>query len=257
MLFSDEAPPSVLTSEVYNEAELIFNMLQNKEKLVSFLDCTTLLRGMGMNPTNHDLDKFKARIREPVIRLEQWRLEEEVRREKERRKEEAKELKKMGRKISKADKKKQEEEKKKKEEENKENEKIIPVEEVKNIDWNIFISCAEEIFRDAATEEKTVFKALKVFDKDDDSPMTMTIDRLIEIVTSGGESVLTQAEVKQLRKDLPAKCSFAELAARLQGTYVPPTQEELDRQMQAAIEERKRKEAAKKAAEEDDPLRGL
>lgn len=256
MLWTDDHPPSVLTSEVYNEAELIFNMLQNKEKLISFLDCTTLLRGMGMNPTSHDLDKLKARIREPVIRLEDWRREEELRRERERRKEEAKEAKKMGRKISKKDKLK-EEEKKKKEQEEKENEKIVPVEEIKNIDWNIFISCAEEIFRDSATEEKIAFKALKVFDDDEDNPGVMTMDHLVNILTSRGDSVLTPAEVKQLRKDLPAKCTFAELAARIQGTYVPPTQEELDRQMQAAIDERKRREAAKKAEEEDDPLKGL
>lgn len=256
MEWTDDCPPSVLTSEVYNEAELIFNILQNKEKLVSFLDCTTLLRGMGMNPTVHDLDKLKARMREPVIKLEAWRRAEQLRKERERLKEEAKEAKKMGRKISKAEQKKKEEEKRQKEEEAKEKEKIIPIEEVKNIDWNIFISCTEEIFRDAATEEKTLFKALKVFD-DEEDPLIMTMDRLVEIVTSRGNSVLTPAEVKQLRKDLPAKCSFQEMAARLQGTYVPPTQEELDRQMQAAIEERKRREAAKKAAEEDDPLRGL
>lgn len=256
MIWTDDQPPSVLTSEVYNEAELIFNMLQNKEKLVSFLDCTTLLRGMGMNPTTHDLDKLKARMREPVIRLEAWRREEELRRERERRKEEAKEAKKMGRSISKKDKKKEEE--KRKEQEEKDNEKIIPIEEVKNIDWNIFISCTEEIFRDAATEEKKVFKALKVFD-DADNPDVMTIDHLIEIVTSRGDSVLTPAEIKQLKKDLPPKCNLKELAARIQGTYTPPTQEELDRQMQAAIEERKRREAAKKAEAEanDDPLRGL
>lgn len=257
MIWQDENPPSVLTSEVYNEAELIFNILQNKEKLVSFLDCTTLLRGMGMNPTSHDLDKLQARMREPIIRLEAWRRAEELRRERERRKEEAKEAKKMGRSVAKNDaKKKEEERKKKEEEEERENQKIIPVEEIKNIDWNIFISCTEEIFRDAATEEKTVYKALKVFE-DPEDPGVMSIDRLIEIITSRGDSVLSPAEVKQLKKDLPAKCSLSELASRIQGLYVPPTQEELDRQMQAVIEERKRREAEKKAAEEDDPLRGL
>lgn len=257
MIWQDDNPPSVLTSEVYNKAELIFNSLQNKEKLVSFLDCTTLLRGMGMNPTSHDLDKLQARMREPVIKLEAWRRAEELRRERERRKEEAKEAKKMGRGISKMDKKRKEDEKKKKEEEEeKENQKIIPVEEIKNIDWNIFICCTEEIFRDAATEEKTVFKALKVFEDPEDMG-ALTIDRLIEIVTSRGDSVLSPAEVKQLKKDLPAKCPISEYASRIQGLYVPPTQEEIDRQMQAVIDERKRREAEKKAAEEDDPLHGL
>lgn len=257
MIWADDEQPSVLTSEVYNEAELIFNILQNKEKLVSFLDCTTLLRGMGMNPTSHDLDKLKARMREPVIRLEAWRREEELRRERERRREEAKEAKKMGRKLPAKDAKQKGDKKKEEGEEDEDNEKIIPVEEIKNIDWNIFISCTEEIFRDSATEEKTVFKALKTFDDDEDNPKVMTIDHLVRIVTGCGDSVLTPAEVKQLRALMPAKCPFAEMAARIQGTYVPPTQEELDQQMQAAIEERKRREAAKKAAEEDDPLKGL
>jgi len=241
--------PSVITSDVHNDAEAIFNMLQNKEKLVSFLDCTTLLRGMGMNPTQEDMDHMKELMAEPIVRLEQWRREEELKREKERRKEEARERKSKVR-ISVAPPKKSLAEKAIDAAQEEKAVKIIPVEEIKNIDWNIFISCTEATFRDRMREEKTVYEALKLF-VDAENPQQMTREQLIHIVTSNGDNVLSAAEVKLISAVLPETCSVKELASRIQGTYVPPTQEELDRQAMKEMEARRQREAAEKPAQPD------
>lgn len=247
-------PPSVLTSEVYNEAETIFSMLENKEKLVSFLDCMTLLRGMGMNPTQGDMDYLRERMADPILRLENWRREEELRREKERRREEMRE-KRRGSSVFVQSKARRSLSERVSEVNTTESPtsaqpvKITPVEEIKNIDWNIFISCAEEIYRDALTEQKGVLSALKVLDKEGTGEMA--IEDLVRIVTTNGESVLSPAEVQQLRALLPPRCGLAEIAARLQGTYTPPTKEELERAALEEIERRRQQEAANKAASDD------
>lgn len=296
---------SVLTSEVYNEAEVVFTMLQNKEKLISFLDCTTVLRAMGMNPTSVDMDWLKERMAEPVLLLEQWRREEELKREKERRKEEARERRGNVRTSSKASTKggskaggKAAADVVAEAEAGKPPVKIVPVEEIKNIDWNIFINCVEEMYRDAATEQKEVLESLRAFntggpaaapsataeadgggaaddmdalmaDAGDGShaawvatPNRMTVDELLWILTTNGDNVLTPAEVKQLQVALPAggnPIPFGELAARLQGTYRPPTQADLDRAAAAELEAMRRREEAEAAerAKGDDLLAGL
>ncbi|KAG5481125.1 hypothetical protein LSCM1_06806 [Leishmania martiniquensis] len=249
----DPDAPSVLTSEVYNAAEVTFNLLQNKEKLISFLDCTTLLRGMGMNPTLEDMDKLKELMAQPILRLEQWRREEELKREKERRKEEAHERKgKRGQSLNPG----------KKTAAKKVPDPvaevapvdITPAEEIKNIDWNIFIRCTEMIFRDRAREERSVLQALKVFAGD--SSASMSRDKLIEIVTTNGDNVLTPAEVKMLVSMLPESCSVKEWAKRIEGTYVPPTQEEINAASMREIEARRQREMLEKEKEPEAGLLG-
>ncbi|KAG8347052.1 hypothetical protein ERJ75_000929300 [Trypanosoma vivax] len=245
--------PCVLTSEVYNEAEITFNILENKEKLVSFLDCMTLLRGMGMNPTQEDMDYLRERMAEPVLRLEEWRRNEELKRDKERRREEMKEKSQRSTSVQNKALKRPADRTAEGTPANAQNPqqpvKVVPVEEIKNIDWNIFISCAEEIYRDAATEQKDVLAALKVLDEEGNG--TMTIDELVNFVTTNGEGVLSPAEAQQLRTLLPKECSLVELAARLQGTYVPPTKEELERAALEEIERRQQQEAATRPGSDD------
>lgn len=258
--------PSVLTSDVYNDAEVSFAMLQSKDKLVSFLDCTTLLRSMGMNPTQEDMDKLKEIMAEPIVRLEQWRREEELRRDKELRKEEARERKGRERgSISAA---------KKSIAEKGGDEggggtaaaattdgaaaatvSLTPAEELKNIDWNIFIHSAEMIFRDRMREEHAVVEALKVFAGS--AAAVMSRDQLMEIVTTHGDNVLTPAEVKALVTVLPESCSVKEWAARIQGIYVPPKQEEIDAPALRESEAQRQQERAGKTKAEGDPLSGL
>ncbi|CBH16394.1 hypothetical protein, conserved [Trypanosoma brucei gambiense DAL972] len=245
--------PRVLTSEVYNDAEATFNLLENKEKLVSLLDCVTLLRAMGMNPTQDDIDYLRERMAEPVLRLEEWRRNEEIRRDKEQRREEMKDRKRIGTVAMKKNTKLAGDRSAEGTVQDGQNPqqpvKITPAEEVKNIDWNIFISCVEEIYRDAVTEQKEVLGALRILDTEGDD--SITIDELVELVTTNGESVLNPAEVQQLRSLLPKECSLPELASRLQGTYVPPTKEELERAAFEEIERRRQQEAAAKAAADD------
>lgn len=264
--------PSVLTSDVHNEAELIFGILENKDKkLISYLDCLTLLRGIGMNPIQEDMDMLKESMAEPINRLTEWRLEQEAKAEKERKKEEAK--KGGDKKGEKKDAKKPDPKKdgkggksaaeggapadgpeaeeaaalaKKKRE---------PAEEMKNIDWNIFISCIEPLYRDNHVEQEEIVAALRVFDVNGIGRMTRS--DLARIVTTNGESVLSPAEEKQLHEVLPEDFTLEELAARIQGTYVPPTQEELDAIAAKEREAREAALAAERAAAVDDPLAGL
>jgi len=256
--------PSVLTSDIHNEAELIFTILENKDRnTVSSLDTLTLLRGMGMNPVDTDMDYLREVMAEPVEKLEQAYREEEARKERERRKEEERKGKKItfvnkkapgkdgapgadgvapGEEIGPDGKKR----------------KIMtePQEEIKNIDWNIFINAVEPIFRDNHQEQEEILAALKVFDTDGRGRISR--EQLIQIVTTNGESVLSPAEVKILLELFPEDIGFVEFAQRVQGTYVPPSQEELD-----AIEEAERRERdARMAKERDaaaaaDPLAGL
>ncbi|RNF07449.1 calmodulin [Trypanosoma rangeli] len=247
-------PPSVLTSEVYNEAETTFAMLENKEKLVSFLDCMTLLRAMGMNPTQADMDYLRERMADPILRLEQWRREEELKREKERRREEMRDKRRSSTAYPQKKPRKSAVERAllagaAEGQVSQQNVKIIPVEEIKNIDWNIFISCAEEIYRDAAAEQRDVLGALKLVDKEGTGEMT--IDKLVRIVTTSGENVLNPGEAQQLRTLLPQKCSLLELAARLQGTYIPPTKDELVRASMEELERRRQHEASEKPPSDD------
>jgi Ca2+-binding EF-hand superfamily protein len=258
---------SVLTSDVHNEAELIFGILENKDrKCISFLDCLTLLRGIGMNPTTADMDELRKSMAEPIQRLEEWRLEQERIKEKERKKEEKKDAK--GGDKKKPDPKKDgkkgdaaaapadgtgqaadgQPEKKKRPE---------PAEEAKNIDWNIFISCIEPIYRDNHVEREEIISALKVFDRSGAGRIKRA--DLARIVTTNGESVLSPAEEKMLLETLPEECSFEELAGRLQGTYQPPSAAELEAAAAKERAEREAREAAEKAAAQalDDPLAGL
>ena len=260
---------SVLTSDVHNEAELIFTILENKDrKCISFLDCLTLLRGIGMNPTTADMDELRRSMAEPIQRLDEWRLEQERIKEKERKKEEKKDAK--G-----GDKKKPEPKKdgKKGGDAAKDGtapadgqaadgqpapkRRAEPAEEYKNIDWNIFISCIEPIYRDNHVEREEIVSALKVFDRTGAGRIKRA--DLAKIVTMNGESVLSPAEEKQLQESLPEECSFEELAARLQGTYQPPSAAELEAVAAKERAEREAREAAEKAAAAaiDDPLAGL
>jgi hypothetical protein len=264
--------PSVLTSDVHNEAELIFTILENKDKkLISYLDCLTLLRGIGMNPTQDDMDLLKDAMSEPIFRLTEWRLEQEARAEKERKKEEAK--KGGDKKSEKKDAKKPDPKKDGKkdakggaegapadgaeggEEGQQVKKKREPAEEMKNIDWNIFISCIEPLYRDNHVEQEEIVAALKVFDVNGIGRMTRA--DLARIVTTNGESVLSPAEEKQLHEVLPEDFTLEELAARIQGTYVPPSQEALDAIAAREREAREAALAAERAAAVDDPLAGL
>ena len=263
-------PPSVLTSDVHNEAELIFTILENKEKkLISYLDCLTLLRGMGMNPTASDMDELRESMAEPVQRLTEWRLEQEAKAERERKKEEAKKggekKAEKGSKDGKGAKKGKGDDKpaadgtavesaEGAEGDKKRRPKVEPAEETKNIDWNIFISCVEPLYRDNHVEQEEIVAALRVFDVNG----TGVIKRsdLARIVTTNGESVLSPAEEKQLHEVLPEQCTLEELAARIQGTYVPPTAEELEAINAKERAEREAQLAAEraKAEAEADPL---
>lgn len=273
--------PSVLTSDVHNEAEIIFHILEHKEKkCISKLDMLTLLRGMGMNPTDGDLDSLHANMAPLISEYEDMVREEEKRKERERKKLESKQA---GPKSTNPVKDKADREKKKLEEMKKANKesarsgrsrpstaatgdsnndggdggeggedgkkkksKLEPPEEVKNIDWHIFMHSVEPIFKDSRQEEKELMDCLSVFaEKGSDS---LSMARLIEIATQNGESVLSPAEVKMLKEAFPVnKINMREFTKKLLGTYVPPpppTAEELAAKARAAAEQAKKEKQA-------------
>lgn len=254
---------AVLGSSVYNEAEFIFQLLEHKErKCVSALDTVTLLRGMGMNPVQAEVDALQEAMAPLVAELDELRLEEERKKEALRKKEEAK----RGGDKDKAAKEKaakEAAEKAKKEKEGKEGEgeekegepkkKIAsdPPEEIKNIDWHIFISSVEPMYKDNREERAEIVNALRCFDPENTGKIKMK--QLVEVVTQNGESVLSPAEVKQLLEAFPFDTiEFEEFAHRIQGTYQPPpppTAEEIAAQQEA---ERLAAEEAKKAAQASD-----
>lgn len=265
--------PSVLTSDVHNEAELIFSILQDPDhKVVSQLDVLTLLRGMGMNPVNADTDYLREVMAEPIERYEAMRREEEAKKEKERKREEAERKKKGGAFVAKPPPGKKGDPKSgtaggaggdgpaevelEEGPDGKKRVKTGPREEVKNIDWNVFITAVEPIFRDNHQEQDEILNALKVFDEA--GMGVLTRDELFRIVTSNGESVLGPAEIKLLTDMLPESMEFVEFAQRAQGTYVPPSAEEIaakEEAERAAREERLRREREER--EKADPMAAL
>lgn len=276
MLRKDGKPVSVLTSDVHNEAEVLFAFLQEKDrKLISHLDCLTLMRGMGMNPIQADMDKLRDVMKEDVAELSRVRAEEALAAEKERERLAKKDPKAQKEKEmkDKADKEKAEAEAKKAKEEAEANggangpkKKVLapPEEEEKAIDWNIFIKHVEPMYRDNREEVRLIIEALREF-QTPQKQGTITIRELEDIVCrQNGESVLSPAEFKQVRDILKIteendgeEIDLTELAQKIQGTYQGPTEEE--KAAAAAMkeeEERKRREAeaAKKKAAEDDLL---
>jgi hypothetical protein len=247
-------PPAVLGNEVYNNAEAIFHILEHKEsKCVSSLDTVTLLRGMGMNPIQAEVDALQKQMAPLIAELDEIRLEEERKKEAQRKKEEAK--------SGKGDKDKKEATKKPepkkgetakdgakkgdgKEGEGEKEERVLtmPAEEVKNIDWHIFITSVEPFYKNLETEKHEIVGALKVFDRDGKGKISMA--DLVRIVTTKGESVLSQAEVKQLTEAFPeASYNLNDFAELLNGTYrppPPPTAEEIERMERERIAEAER-----------------
>lgn len=265
------APACTLTSDVHNEAELLFQMLQHKDKLcVSSLDCLTILRGMGMNPTQVDMEQLLRAMAPYINELDDLRREEERKRDKEKKKEEERLAKSGGAKPkpkpAAADAKGGKDGKgaatgkdgkpgdaaggaAAAEGEDGEKVKAEPAEEVKNIDWEIFITCVEPMYKDNRQEEREILAALGIFDQDQRNTITKT--ELKKILSENGESVLSPAEIKQFDEMFKDEVmDMREFAQRLQGTYVPPpapSAEEIA--AKKAEEERIAAEAAKRERE--------
>eukprot|EP00760_Papus_ankaliazontas_P011632 PhM_4_TR14891/c0_g1_i2/m.93353 len=196
--------PSVLTSDIHNEADLIFKLLQDKEKqLVSMLDCWTLMRGMGMNPTNFDMEQLFDSMQAPLAKIAEERAKEEEKKNKGKKKEETKKEAKKG--------------------EEKEEEKgpTEAPEDEKKIDWDTFITAAEAQFKDVRVETEELELAMSVLDKRGVGYLTK--EELEKAMRQSGESVLSPAELKLLMDMFPRnKIPFQEFIQKIFGTWVEP-----------------------------------
>eukprot|EP00759_Apiculatamorpha_spiralis_P025224 PhF_6_TR28283/c0_g1_i1/m.41865 len=216
--------PSILTSDIHNEADLIFKMLtaaqaqseKDKDK-ISMLDCWVLLRGMGMNPTNADLDRLYDSMAAPLQKIADDKAKEEE--------------KKKGK-----DRKKQEEQQEKKKKDGAEGDDAGPPleapEDEKKIDWATFITAAEAQFKDARVEEEEIMMAFRILDKKGTEGIGQDgyMDKadLIKAMTTCGESVLSPAEVKQMLEMFPGeRVYFQEFAQKMLGTWVEPAAQEI------------------------------
>eukprot|EP01006_Ploeotia_vitrea_P063327 TRINITY_DN85328_c0_g1_i1.p1 TRINITY_DN85328_c0_g1~~TRINITY_DN85328_c0_g1_i1.p1 ORF type:complete len:278 (-),score=55.08 TRINITY_DN85328_c0_g1_i1:179-1012(-) len=227
---SDPTRHSVLTSDVINEAEQTFKSIA-KDGFVSQLDIVTIMRSMGMNPTESDLDALfdVMQIRDPEReRQERIERDERLRKEKERREKEKAEA------ALKDDKKKmnpaaaaKKMNKKKKDDEKKEAYVWVPPEKRPVVDWTSFITHVEPFYKDNKIEEDAITQALKVFDKE--GKMWMHKDELIRLLTTKGEDILSPPEVLILKELFPStRIDFKEFAAKMQGTWIEPKPEEVE-----------------------------
>ena len=201
---SKPVAPSILTSDIHNEADVIFKLLQDKDKqTVSMLDAWVLMRGMGMNPTNAEMDQLFESMVVPLQKI----ADEKAKQDKKDGK---------GKKEEKAEKKKGKDEEE------------VPVateapEDEKKIDWTTFITAAEAQFKDARVEEEEMIQAFRVLDRRGLGYLEKA--DLTKAMTQSGESVLAPAEVKLLLEMFPGdKVDFREFAQRMLGTWVerPP-----------------------------------
>lgn len=213
---------SVLTSDVINQIEGIFKALADKDGLVSQLDIVTLVRSMGMNPTENELTELidALQIRDP----EKEKLERIERDERERKGREQREKEKADAAIQsdkKAAKPPAKGSKLKGKEETKDALLWVPPERRPLVDWKKFIATVEPFYKDNRIEEEEIIQAFRVFDREGKGWIHR--DELIKIMCTKGEEVLSPTEVAQLVETFPnSEIRFREFAQRMQGTYVEP-----------------------------------
>eukprot|EP01064_Diplonema_japonicum_P005031 TRINITY_DN13335_c0_g1_i1.p1 TRINITY_DN13335_c0_g1~~TRINITY_DN13335_c0_g1_i1.p1 ORF type:complete len:230 (+),score=62.29 TRINITY_DN13335_c0_g1_i1:77-766(+) len=205
--------PAVLTSNVINEAQALF---QNKalkkegcEPLISQNDALFILRGLGMNPTAHDVEVMVADM--PVFDPDE-------------KKDEKKKKKGGGR----------EEEKKKKDEgEEKKNLMMLP-EDVPKYSWLTFIEATEGCYRSMRRCEEIILESFRVFDRQDQRGK-ITLAALGNIMSTLGDDVLATTELDELNRifapqgeageDFDASevdIDFADFAKLIQEGQLPP-----------------------------------
>eukprot|EP01060_Flectonema_neradi_P001174 TRINITY_DN1069_c8_g1_i1.p1 TRINITY_DN1069_c8_g1~~TRINITY_DN1069_c8_g1_i1.p1 ORF type:complete len:224 (+),score=61.93 TRINITY_DN1069_c8_g1_i1:42-713(+) len=167
--------PAVLTSDVINSAQALFQMKATKkegqEPLISFNDVLFILRGIGMNPTASDMD-------EVVKKMTAYDQEDK-----------------------KDDKKKKKEDKnkaKKDEEEEKKAAAVLP-DDLPKYNWLVFIEAVEQSYKNNRRCEEQILDSFKVFDRQYQKGK-ISLKNLITIMTKLGEDVLSPAEVDELRK---------------------------------------------------------
>eukprot|EP00906_Rhabdomonas_costata_P023403 RCo033675 len=223
----DPKQTAVLTSDVINEAEQTFKSICNEQGLISQLDIIKLLRSMGMNPTDSDIEVLfdVMKLRDPEkerqerIERDEWLKKERERKQKEKEEREAMKDDKKAKAASSA--------KKKKEDEKKDQMLWIPPERRPVVDWPTFIRNVEPFFRDNKIEEEALLRALKVFDKEGRGWISR--DDLVRILTTKGEDILSPPEVAALLETFPnPRVEHREFAQKMQGTYVEPKVEEAE-----------------------------
>ena len=167
--------PAVLTSDVINDAQALFQIKaakkEGQEPLISFNDVLFILRGIGMNPTAKDMD-------EVVKKMTAYDQEDK-----------------------KDDKKKKKEDKskaKKDEEDEKKAAAVLP-DDVPKYNWLVFIEAVEQSYKNNRRCEEQIFDSFKVFDRQYQKGK-ISLKNLITILTKLGEDVLSPAEVDELRR---------------------------------------------------------
>eukprot|EP01059_Diplonema_ambulator_P032166 TRINITY_DN6177_c0_g3_i2.p3 TRINITY_DN6177_c0_g3~~TRINITY_DN6177_c0_g3_i2.p3 ORF type:complete len:240 (+),score=75.59 TRINITY_DN6177_c0_g3_i2:47-721(+) len=169
--------PAVLTSNVINEAQALFQMKATKkegcEPLVSQNDVLFILRGLGMNPTQADVEEM-------VSGIEPWDEEKNADKRK----------KKTG---------KEDDKKKKEEDDEKQKNLMMLPEDVPKFSWLGFIEATEGCYRSSRRCEEVIIESLKVFDRQDQRSK-VPLSYLVNILTTLGDDVLSTSEVEELQK---------------------------------------------------------
>jgi len=221
----DPALHSFLTSDVINEAEATFNLLADKNGRVSEADVVTIVRSIGMNPTDGDLARLVEAlgIRDPE-RERQERRQRDLRAQRSPRtapqadgtpsptkrpvgtRGRGAAGRGAGKGTGTGD---------------TDDAPWIPPERRPVVDWSTFLASLEPLYKNRSLEEEEIVAALRVFDREGRGRMPR--DDLVTILTTRGDDVLAPSEVALLLELFPrGTVDFLEFAQKMQGTYEEP-----------------------------------
>eukprot|EP00756_Hemistasia_phaeocysticola_P037223 Hpha_TRINITY_DN16685_c4_g1::TRINITY_DN16685_c4_g1_i2::g.179001::m.179001 len=214
---------SVYTANVSNECQVLFDQRvqearkkgvgkgagENDVKLVSQNDVLYIMRGIGMNPTQEDL--------EDLIK-EMMPYDEDKKDDKKKKKGEAE--------------KKEAEKKKKEEEEQAGKVATLPPEDIPKFTIDELNKNLERVYKNQRRCEEEVVESLRVFDATDRDGGRIRLEDLITIMTENGDDVLSHGfggEVQELKRlfgggvapdgsdaDLKTWITFTEFAKTMQ-----------------------------------------
>ena len=198
--------PAVLTSDIINEAQALFQQRSFKregyEPLASQNDLLFILRGIGMNPTQPDLEEVVSFM--SIYDADEKRDDRKKKKNKE------------------------EEDKKKKKDEDDEKAKIMQLpEDIPKYSWLTLIEAIELGYKNHRRCVDEIVSCLKVFEP---GPR-ISVRNLVHIMTSLGDDVLGPLEIEELKRlftnpDVPADDSveidFEAFAKTVQEGQKPP-----------------------------------
>lgn len=200
---------SALDFNLVNTLDQMFHIMA-KERKICQLDCVTLIRAIGMNPTDADLRPFFERlnIRDAIRESEERRMRDEQKR-KELMEAQASAAASMKRDTVKA--------LKDRKATAKEQQYVwVPPERRPVVTWPMFINALWPEYRDSSVCSREIREAWDVFAPSDDPTKMMTAD-FVRLLTAHGPAPLTPAEVRAVLELFPGTVTLDALVGKAAG----------------------------------------